>query len=281
VRIDVNGTKLFFDVEGPKLVPSGSTMVERPTVVLLHGGPGFDHSNFKPAFSRLAEVAQVVYVDHRGNGRSERGDPSSWTLDVWADDVRAFCEALEIERPVVLGWSFGGFVAMAYASRHPEHASRLILQSTAARLDLDVIVDAFRRIGGEDAATAAKAFWTTHDDESMVAYMQHCLSCYSPQPLDPDEMTRCVLNVDLLKGFAGEMEMDQTAALAAITCPTLVLSGALDPITPPAASDEIVSAMTDGVARLERFEQSGHFIHHTEPDRFFTILRDFITEPAS
>lgn len=277
MRIKVNGTTLFFDVEGPKLVADGPAMRERPTVLLLHGGPGFDHTTFKPWSSRLAERAQLVYLDHRGNGRSDRDDPASWRLEQWADDVRAFCDALEIERPVVLGWSFGGFVAQAYASRHPDHLGRLVLQSTAPRLDLDLIEAAFSRIGGEQAGAAARRYWTDHDDESMMAYLQQCIPCYSPEPVDPNELTRCVLNMDLLKGFEGEMKMDLRGSLAAITCPTLVLSGALDPITPPEAAEEIVAAMQPGLARLQRFERSGHYIHQTEPEPFFAALEAFVT----
>ena len=77
MRVQVGDVRLFFDVEGAKLRPDGATMREVPTVLLLHGGPGFDHSNYKPDFSRLAEIAQVVYLDHRGNGRSDHGDPAN------------------------------------------------------------------------------------------------------------------------------------------------------------------------------------------------------------
>src|SRR3954469_26057853 len=260
MRITVNGTKLFFDVEGAKLVADGDTMRERPTVVLLHGGPGFDHSNFKPAFSRLAGVAQLVYVDHRGNGRSDRDDPADWTLDNWADDVKGLCDALEIERPIVLGWSFGGFVAQAYAGRYPDHPAKLILQSTSARLDLDRVTAAFEAVAGPEAAVAARNFWTDPTDEHMAAYMQYCLPAYSPEPLDMAMMTRCVLNPELLKGFQGEMEMDHRTALKAVTCPTLVLAGALDPITPIPAGEEIVESLDPAVVTYERFEKSGHFI---------------------
>ena len=277
MRVKVGDTTLFFDVEGAKFVPDGPGMRERPTVLLLHGGPGFDHSNFMPAFGQLADVAQLIYVDHRGNGRSDRSDPDSWRLDTWADDVRGLCDALEIEKPIVLGWSFGGFVAQAYGARHPDHPSKLIFQSTAPRMDLDSIVGAFRAIGGEDAAVAAKQFWTEPTDESMAAYMQHCLPAYSPAPLDMAQMTRCELNFELLKGFEGEKEMDLRAGLANVTCPTLVLAGALDPITPIQAAGEIVAALTSTTPQYEQFEQSGHFIADTEPDRFFTVLRDFIT----
>ncbi|MBL8335086.1 MAG: alpha/beta hydrolase, partial [Rubrivivax sp.] len=73
MRIEVQpGVRLFVDIDGSGLVPDGERMRERPTLILLHGGPGFDHSSFKPLFGRLTDVAQVVYVDHRGHGRSDR-----------------------------------------------------------------------------------------------------------------------------------------------------------------------------------------------------------------
>lgn len=77
MHVTVNGARLYFDVEGAALVADGKTMRERTTLLLLHGGPGFDHSLFKPAFGALADVAQVIYLDHRGNGRSDYGDPST------------------------------------------------------------------------------------------------------------------------------------------------------------------------------------------------------------
>ena len=80
MHVPVNGVRLFFDVEGAKLVPDGTAMREKPTLMLLHGGPGFDHTIYKPAYSRLADVAQVIYLDHRGNGRSDAGPKESWNL---------------------------------------------------------------------------------------------------------------------------------------------------------------------------------------------------------
>src|ERR1700759_816944 len=113
--IEVNGARLYVDVENSGLVPDGNRMREKPTLLLLHGGPGFDHSGFKPAFSELANTVQVVYLDLRGNGRSDPGPSTKWSLEQWAEDVRAFCEALSIEKPIVLGHSLGGIVAMVYA----------------------------------------------------------------------------------------------------------------------------------------------------------------------
>lgn len=81
------GVRLFVDIEGPGLVPDGVQMREQPTLILLHGGPGYDHSGFKPLFGQLADVAQIVYVDHRGHGRSDRRPAHEWTLDTFADDI--------------------------------------------------------------------------------------------------------------------------------------------------------------------------------------------------
>src|SRR5436190_10875745 len=158
MHVLVNGVRLFFDVEGAKLVPDGPAMREKPTLILLHGGPGFDHTIYKPAYSRLTEVAQVIYLDHRGNGRSDAGPKEHWTLAQWGDDVRAFCGALGIEKPIVLGVSFGGMVAMAYATRHPEHPGKLILISAEAKGGSypEKRVELFERFGGPEVGALAR-----------------------------------------------------------------------------------------------------------------------------
>ena len=91
MHVAVNGVRLFVDFDGAGLVADGDGMRERPTLVLLHGGPGLDHSSFKLELAELADVAQLVYVDHRGNGRSDRATPDTWRLDQWADlDVTVY-----------------------------------------------------------------------------------------------------------------------------------------------------------------------------------------------
>jgi proline iminopeptidase len=127
MHIDVNGTRLWFDVDGPALVPDGSQMRQRPTVVLVHGGPGvYDHSYFKPDFARLTEHAQVVYLDLRGHGRSAWGEAAGWSFQACADDIRAFCDTAGITRPIVFGHSMGGPIVLLYGARHPGHAAGLI-----------------------------------------------------------------------------------------------------------------------------------------------------------
>src|SRR6266508_3068832 len=74
------------------LVPDGPTMCDRPVVLYLHGGPGFDHSFLKHFLLPLQQEAQLVFLDHRGQGRSDESTPDRWNLDTWIEDVQAFCE---------------------------------------------------------------------------------------------------------------------------------------------------------------------------------------------
>lgn len=158
MHVSVNGVRLFFDVEGTKLAPDGPVMREKPTLLLLHGGPGADHSIYRPAYSALSDIAQIVYLDHRGNGRSEDGPQDKWTLAQWGDDVRTFCDIIGIVDPIVLGASFGGMVAMSYATRHPDHPSKLIFISTEARggSHRKRRVALFERFGGPEAGALAR-----------------------------------------------------------------------------------------------------------------------------
>jgi len=278
MRVRVGDVRLWFDVDGAGLVPDGPVMQERPTLVLLHGGPGFDHSLFKPAFGQLADVAQVIYLDHRGNGRSDPGDPAEWRLDVWADDVRRFCDALEIAHPIVLGWSFGGMVAMEYVARHPDHPAKVILQSTMAQLDVDRITEGFRKVGGDEAAETARAFWSPDaPPDAMLDYATRCLPLYSPSAADPDEATRPVMNFELLADPGRFMrDMNLLPGLANVRCPTLVIAGEDDPICTIEAMQDVVDALPADRVRFERIPKAGHFANRDEPERFFGLLREFI-----
>lgn len=279
--IQVDGARIFFDIEGAGLVPDGTAMREKPTLVLLHGGPGLDHSLFKPAFSQLADTVQILYLDHRGNGRSSHGDPSTWNLAQWGDDVRGVCDALGIEKPIVYGVSFGGFVAQSYATRHPGHPGKLVLASTAARVEWPAVLDAFERIGGPDARQLAHDRWLAPSPHSRAAYREHCYPLYYTRPIgEPDAMARAIVHDPVNQHFAtGEWNrMDFRAALARIACPTLVLAGDRDPITPMAFSETIAAHLPPQLVRFERFADCGHGIVNDAPERHFQVLREFIRQ---
>ena len=279
----INNTRIWFDVDGAGLVPDGPVMRRKPTLVLLHGGPGFDHSSFKPGHDALTDVAQILYVDHRGNGRSAYSDPAHWTLDQWADDLRALFGTLGIDKPVVLGLSFGGFVAQNYALRHPDHIGRLVLSSTAAQFRRDRCIETFGRLHGARAQAVAEAFWTDPGDIDKVrTYLTECFPLYNPTPRPPDADKRSTFNPAMLAHFFGPggegCRFDFRARLKDIRCPTLVLAGDLDPVTPIADSDDIAAAVPTEWLRYERFPGAGHGVGRDQPDRYLAVLRHFLAE---
>jgi pimeloyl-ACP methyl ester carboxylesterase len=289
MHVLVNGVRLFFDVEGAKLVPDGPAMREKPTLILLHGGPGFDHTIYKPAYSRLADVAQVIYLDHRGNGRSDAGPKESWTLAQWGDDLRAFCDALGIEKPIVLGVSFGGMVAMSYATRHPAHPGKLALVSTEARGDsyLERRVEMFARLGGPEVGALAHRRFIVNkgqpNEAAVAEWRRRAMPFYTRKSRD-EGMGRAIVRQDVLQWFTrpdgGEgHRFDMMADLGRIACPTLVIGGEDDPMTPIAAQLDIAAALPRHLVRFERFAHCGHGIVADAPDEYLATIREFVTQP--
>ncbi|MEP6740527.1 MAG: alpha/beta hydrolase [Caldimonas sp.] len=276
--------RLFVDIEGPALVPDGPLLREKPTLVLLHGGPGYDHSGFKPAFSRLADIAQIVYYDHRGHGRSDRRPSEEWTLDTFADDVVRLCDALGIARPIVLGQSFGGFVAQRYVARHPGHAAKVILSSTSPRMNLERKLAMFERLGGREARDVAERFWKAPNEATWAGYNEVCKQYYNQvRPAKDDAHRRIIFNEEILFASAGgeQQTMDLLPGLAQARCPVLVMAGELDPVCPLQDSLDIAAALPDSCVRLATFAKSGHGAWRDEPEAAFALLREFIQAGGS
>ena len=276
MQIDVNGTRLWFDVDGPALVPSGSEMRQRPTVVLVHGGPGtYDHSYFKPDFGRLAEHAQVVYLDLRGHGRSDWGDAGAWTFEACADDVRMFCDAVGIARPIVLGHSLGGPIVLLYGARHPSHAAGIVVQSGFARWDTPRMVEAFRRIAGDEVAEIAGRSYA--GESVSVAESDRVFTAFGPHRADPERKANTPQNLELNShGMDLVRQLDIVDQLSQIDVPTLVTVGDLDPVTPIAVAEEIVGALPEGIAQFEILDGAGHFSWMDVPEIYWAMIIKFI-----
>lgn len=280
MHVEVNGTRLWFDVDGPSLVPDGAGMLARPTIVLVHGGPGsYDHSYFKPHFEQLRDTAQVVYLDLRDHGRSGRQDPRDWTFDGCADDVRTFCDALGIERPVVLGHSMGGFVVMRYGARHPGHAGGLILLSTMGRFDLDRLVEGVRAAAGDEVAELARRDYggdSVSDEEWARVF-----AAFGPNVPDAETLARRTRNMEVAEvGMALMRRFDTLEDLARVSSPTMVVVGDLDQVTPVAAAQEIVEALAPGIGRLAVIYGAGHFAWLDQPKATVDVIERFVRDTA-
>jgi pimeloyl-ACP methyl ester carboxylesterase len=265
MRIELNGTEIWYDVEGS----SG------PTLMLVHGGPGtYDHSYFRPWFSRLADRLRVVYLDLRDHGRSARGDPARFTFEACADDVRAFADALGIERPFVLGHSMGGFIAILYGARHPAHAAGLILSSTFARFDLDRLADGFRRVAGGEVGELARRSYSSGDvtDQEWT----RAFAAFGPNVPGPEVLARRVQNLEVARyGWRLMQQLDLLDELPRITSPTLVLVGSLDPLAFEPAG-ELMDRLSPGVGRLDVILGAGHFTWLDDPDPYFKSIAEFV-----
>lgn len=281
--IEVNNSRLYVDIVGSGLVAKGPEMIERPTVFVLHGGPGMDHTTMKPDFDPLAEVAQLVYYDHRGQGRSDRDKIENWNLDQWADDLRGLIEILGIEKPIVLGLSFGGFVAQNYAIRHPDRLNKLILASTVARMMPERVFEAFQQFGGYQARKTAEEFWGGPNEENTANYMRDCLPLYTRTERNPEESQRAIWTPEVIEHFSkpgGEnWTFDFREGLETISCPTLITAGDIDPVTPLAGVKEMADHIPSSIKQLEVFTNCGHGVHRDDTSAF-EVMKNFISKES-
>ncbi|MEL6619492.1 MAG: alpha/beta hydrolase [Pseudomonadota bacterium] len=280
MRIEVNGVRLFVDIEGAGLVPDGPFMRQKHTIIALHGGPGADHSILKPLLGQFNDLAQIVYVDHRGNGRSDDGDADTWTLAQWGDDVKTLCDILGIAKPIVYGASFGGVVAQAYATRHPDHPAALILSATAAKTEFGMIYKAFETFGGETAGRIARTYWSDPTPERRQDYFDVCLPLYSLTSPDPHMMQRMIVKTPVAMHYNGpaneQGQFDFHNALGAVSCPALIMSGAHDPIMPYPLGERLANALPRGEFHL--IDNAAHLLETDKPATVLHLMREFIKE---
>jgi proline iminopeptidase len=238
-------------------------------------------TSFKPEFGTLSDVAQIVYVDHRGHGRSDRCGPEQWTLDVFADDIVRLCDALGIVKPIVLGQSFGGFVAQRYLARHPDHPAAVVLSSTSHHLGLSRKLAMFERLGGREARDVAERFWTQPNETNWAEYERVCKQHYNTvSPTNDDASRRIVFNTDILfTSASGEQQtMNLLPGLSRAQCPVLVMAGELDPVCPLDDARDIAAALPAQWVQFASFANSGHGAWRDEPDAAFARLREFVLQ---
>ncbi|MDX6742226.1 alpha/beta fold hydrolase [Actinocorallia sp. A-T 12471] len=277
----VRDTNLYFDVEGAGLVHYKGTWREKPVIVALHGGPGGEHSAYKPVLSGLADKAQIIYLDHRGSGRSARGPRESYTLENNVEDLEALRLHLGLEKIALLGASYGGMVALSYAVRYGENLSHLVaVATTPSHRFLPRAQEILAERGTPEQRAAAEPLWTGTfgSEDQLREYFEILGPLYSrTYDLAEARKKRRILSPDALnEGFAGFLRAyDVSADLPRITVPTLVLGARHDWICAPEFSVEIARGIPGADLRI--FEESGHSILSDEPEAFLDAVRGFLT----
>lgn len=287
MRAAINGAELYYEVLGDD---------DAPAIVVFHGGPGLsDHRKGKEAYRSLTDEYRLVVYDHRGSGESSPTPP--FTHAQLADDAEALREHLGIEEWVVIGGSYGGFIAQEYASRHPEHLRGVVLRDTAA---VSAHRDRAREIAAEripevraadlDVPEVTEASFEKmmegrlDSDEEFKETYHSVTPLYAPSLEDFDaEATRETIDSLTFRHethnamFSREHpRMDYTTVLPEIEVPFLVTVGRHDWITPVEFSEQIADLLPD--ARLRVFEESGHSPNLDEPAAYEAAVREFLEE---
>jgi proline iminopeptidase len=284
MRAHIRDTEIFFDVDGAGLVPDGPRMCERPTAFLIHGGPGSDHTSLKARYCALAQKMQVVYFDHRGHGRSARGDPQRYTLEENVEDMEALRCYLGLGPILSIGTSYGGMVAMAHAARYPQSVSHLILVATVAHAGY---VERARQIVAERGTPeqricCAELFDGRIDTPQKMRHYFEVMGPLYARKEDPAlsklGLERAILEPEPLNRAHGPdgflRSFDLRPQLAAISAPTLILAGRHDWISAPEFSHEIHGLIPHSDLRV--FEHSSHAISGDEPQGFFDVIAGFL-----
>ncbi|MBI4428988.1 MAG: alpha/beta fold hydrolase [Ignavibacteriales bacterium] len=275
---DINGVQLYTKVVGEGL-----------PLVIVHGGPGLDHSYLLPQIAQLGKYYKLIFFDMRASGRSSVNiDTNSMTLDTLLEDIDGIRKSFGIDKMNLMGHSWGGFLAMQYAVKYPDRLSSLLLINTSpassklkdetervaqsrmtkedseARLTL-LRSEAFRR---RDPAAMASlfrisfrgSFFEPHyaDSLSLVFQPNYSASSAMLQHLFKD---RALLNYDLSR------------RLSAVRCPTLILGGEYDQVSPQILLDLQKSILSSTLVILKH---CGHFPYIERQNDFIAAVRDFL-----
>lgn len=284
-RINVSDAELYVEEEG-KGTP----------LVLINGGPGGTHHYFHPWFSRAKGFARVIYYDQRGCGLSDfEPGKDGYSVDQAVKDLDAIRKALDIEKWVVLGYSYGGFLGQYYTINYPEHTAGLILLGASPGMREDT-GDSRQRdfISEEEIARLEELrnelrLMVKETDMARQRYIQLLVynyqrngdwkrqNYYKPSveriaqaalyEWDHDEQFNEILGASLNR-------IDLMGAFATNPIPTLILEGRWD-LTWGEIKPKILHT-NHPKAKMIMFEEAGHGIYNEEPERFFSVLKDFI-----
>jgi len=268
----VNNTTLYYHVRGQGI-----------PMLMMHGGLGLDHTYFLPWFDPLCAQMEIVYYDHRSNGRSERPqDMGGLSHDTWVEDADALRAHLGFEQIILFGHSYGGALAMEYALKYRDRLAGLVLCCTAPVFDyIDVILENAKARGTAEQLRALDAVLsgTIQEDAEWRKMWMTYLPLYFKEydPAVGAAMDRKTVYSASVQKHVNEHCLPFFNALdhlRKIDTPTLVISGREDWITPPAQAGERIHARLPN-SEWVVLEESGHFPFIEETGPFMKLIADW------
>jgi proline iminopeptidase len=264
----VNGVELFYETVG-----------EGEPLLMLHGN-GLDHTYLRPWHDGIADHTRVIYYDQRWNGRSERKGPIDHATS--HADALALLDHLGESRATVYGHSYGAWLALGFAARHPERVARLILSGTSPAFDYvpEVIANAQAR---DPVAASYLIEGLQHGvatDADLATIWQRILPLYFFGPPRPEILADVRFSA---RGFGDAMAaldgFSMVNQLPTMSMPILVLAGIADYITPPSQARRIASLAPN--ATVVELTKSGHFPFVEETAAYLDAIRRWVTAAPS
>ena len=271
----INGTNLYLRIEGQG-VP----------LLIIHGGPGLNHSYFTPYLDELATSFTLIYYDQRSSGRSAIPSPDSISLKFFVKDIEAIREMIQAEKINILAHSWGSIPATQYCLTHPYHVSKLILSNPAPlskEYDIEMAQFVASHMSKDDSLRRAQIISSRDFSvQNMTTLMKINFrsSAYSKENIDklninlPPDLD--IANKALYTGLANDLASYNLYDLVkGLNFPVLIIEGKYDGI--PAKSIARLSEIIPGSRRVV-FKKSGHFPFLEETGRYTQVVRSFMTK---
>ena len=260
----------------------GWSVGDGPVLIGLHGGLGLDASYLAPALEGLATQLRVVAYDQRGHGQSGgRESLPAASLSTFAQDVDAVRKSLGADRFILFGHSYGGFIALEYAIRHPQRLAGLILCATSASLEhLSAATDRVNSFGRPEELSALEQLLTS-PPESDEAFGEHWCAITPLYFRDHALSRRQAFERTLFSaaGYAASArclgQYDVAGKLHEIHAPTLLLHGAHDWLMPSAVVGAQLAQAIPHASRVT-FEDSAHYPFIEEPSLWTSAVSNWI-----
>jgi proline iminopeptidase len=252
-------------------------------LIVLHGGPGLDHSMFRPYLDPLGDEFGLLYVDERGQGRSERVDPTTLSLEVFARDVDALAEALELDGFALLGHSFGAIIATYHATELGTAAAYVISgggdTSDALDADVEASLEALGN-GRERIAASWEAEKTVETEEQLKQLLRDQMPFHFHGEPPPGYGEETIGSPEVLRYFANIEygAFDYRPKLAGVRKPTLIVVGEHDRTTTPRGARVLHEGIPN--SELVVIPDAGHmsFVEKSEP--YLAAVRRFLSAVA-